>query len=80
MLFKTIGVFRDQIVYTQIEPTKWRAEFRGHINITVEGPSVERCRFIALDQFDDRLSEWLRSTSSAATPMTTSSHDVTEGQ
>ena len=73
MLFKTIGVFRDQMVYTQIEPAKWRAEFRGQINISVEGPSVERCRYIALDVFDDQLSEWLRSTSSTA-PMPTS-HD-----
>ena len=66
MLFKTIDVFRDRIVYTQIEPDKWRAEFRGRINISVEAPSIERCRHIALDLFDAQMSEWLRSTSSAA--------------
>ena len=59
MLSKTIDAFRNRTVYTQVEPGRWRAEFHGAVDVTVEGPSLERCRLRALDALDEQLRDWI---------------------
>lgn len=59
MLMKTAEAFRDRTTYTRLENGRWRAEFHGAVHVSVEGPSLERCRFDALDALDAQLCEWL---------------------
>ncbi len=59
MLMKTVEAFRDRTTYQRAEHGTWTAEFHGAINIRVEGPSLERCRFLMLDILDAHVHDWL---------------------
>ena len=62
-MFRATIAFRERTVYTQVRPGWWRAEFHGAFDVTVEAPSIERCRSSVLDAFDGRLADWILSTS-----------------
>ncbi len=66
MMMKTVGAFRDRTIYTRSEDGSWKAEFHGAVNVIVEGPSLERCRFAALDALDERICEWILADTDAA--------------
>ena len=59
MLMKTAEAFRNRTIYTRLDDGRWKAEFNGAVHVTVEGPSLERCRFDALDALDEQLCEWI---------------------
>ena len=67
MMFKTTRAIFDHIVYTSLGNGRWRAEFRGAVEVAVEGPSLERCRWAALDALDERMSTWIVSKTEAVT-------------
>jgi hypothetical protein len=45
MLTKTFIAFQERLDYTKNDDGSWRAEFRGPVEVLVEEPSLERCRW-----------------------------------
>jgi hypothetical protein len=59
VLTKTTNVFQELVNYVRGENGAWTAEFHGIIDVVVEGNTLERCRRLALDAFDQGLSAYL---------------------
>jgi hypothetical protein len=59
MFWKTLRTFQDRVEYTRSADGSWRAEFRGAFDLVVQAPTLERCRFQALDALDEKIAEWL---------------------
>ena len=54
MLFKTYEAFQNRLEYTHRADGSWKAEFHGAVNVAVEEPTLERCRYKALEALDQR--------------------------
>ena len=61
MLFKTHTAFQERVDYSKSTDGSWTAEFSGPIHVRVGDPSLERCRTLALEDFDAKLADWLTS-------------------
>jgi hypothetical protein len=57
MLFKTYEAFQNRLEYTHRADGSWKAEFHGAVNVAVEEPTLERCRYKALEALDQKLAE-----------------------
>jgi hypothetical protein len=52
-------VFQELVNYVRADNGAWRAEFHGIIDVVVAGNTLERCRRLALEAFDQGLSAYL---------------------
>jgi hypothetical protein len=66
MLFKTYEAFQNRLEYTHRADGSWKAEFHGAVNVAVEEPTLERCRYKALEALDQKLAELIVEAKSAA--------------
>jgi hypothetical protein len=56
---QNVLAFQDLVQYTKNDDGSWKAEFHGSIDITVDGPTLERCRHGVLDALDAALEAWI---------------------
>lgn len=59
MLMKTFDVFRNLVEYSRTDAGSWKGEFHGAIDVVVEAPSLERCRWDVQEALDEKLAAWI---------------------
>lgn len=59
MLFQTYDAIQDAIEYHKNDDGTWRAEFHGVIDVSAQGPTLERCRWKMRDAVDSALAVWV---------------------
>src|SRR5207244_12369238 len=58
-IFYTLSLHDALPIYTKAKDGSWTAEFSGRLHVRVSDASLERCRQLALNDFDTKLAEWL---------------------
>jgi hypothetical protein len=61
-------VFQELVNYVRADNGSWTAEFHGIIDVVVEADTLERCRRLALDAFDQGLSRYIAANANSASP------------
>ena len=57
MLARTAQAFERRLDYNKNKDGSWRAEFHGAVDVVVEAPTLDECRWEADQVFDQKLAE-----------------------
>ena len=55
-MYKTTQAFHKQLQWTQ-RKNGWKAEFHGAVDVIVEAPTLDACRYEADQIFDAKMAE-----------------------